>query len=101
LPIINAGDEVTDPVLLSHLEWHNLNKDDVEFTQDYSPRYDKVTGKRRKEHSPYAKFYRQKNTNRRFMVVSSLPMLGVFQVSELEINPNVVEPGEVVVRARR
>jgi len=51
---------VTDPVLLSALAKQGIDKDFVEFVQDYAPR---SLGK---EHSPYAKFYRDLNTNKRF-----------------------------------
>ncbi len=60
---------VTDSVLLSALEKQGIDKDFVEFFQDYSPR---SLGK---EHSPYAKFYRDLQSNKRFMVVSGLPMV--------------------------
>ena len=45
------------------------DKDYVEFIQDYAPRN---LGKGR---SPYAKFYRDLKSNKRFMVVSGLPMV--------------------------
>lgn len=60
---------VTDAVLLSVLARQGIDKDYVEFYQDYAPR---SLGR---EHSPYAKFYRDLKSNRRFMVVSGLPMV--------------------------
>ena len=60
---------VTDPILLSYLAKQDIDKDYVEFFQDYAPR---SLGK---EHSPYAKFYRDLKSNKRFMVVSGLPMV--------------------------
>lgn len=59
----------TDPVLLSNLEKQGIDKNYVEFVQDYAPR---SLGK---GHSPYAKFYRDLKSNKRFMVVSGLPMV--------------------------
>ncbi len=60
---------VTDPVLLMVLAEQGVDKDYVEFFQDYAP------SSLGKEHSPYAKFYRDLNSNKRFMVVSGLPMV--------------------------
>uniref|UniRef100_A0A6M3IJB0 Uncharacterized protein n=1 Tax=viral metagenome TaxID=1070528 RepID=A0A6M3IJB0_9ZZZZ len=60
---------VTDELLLKSLAEQGVDKDYVEFSQDYSPR---SLGK---GHSPYAKFYRDLNSNKRFMVVSGLPMV--------------------------
>lgn len=60
---------VTDPVLISELGKQGIDKDYVEFTQDYAPR---SLGK---EYSPYAKFYRDLKSGKRFMVVSGLPMV--------------------------
>ncbi len=60
---------VTDPVLLSHLVKHGIDKDYVELFQDYASR---SLGK---EHSPYAKFYRDLQSGKRFMVVSGLSMV--------------------------
>lgn len=62
---------VTDPTLLLQLEKRGINKDFVELYQDYAPH---SLGK---EHSPYAKFYRDLISNKRFMVVSQLPMVKV------------------------
>ncbi len=60
---------VTDSVLLSVLAQQDIDKDYVELFQDYVPR---TLGK---EHSPYAKFYKDLLSNKRFMVVSGLPMV--------------------------
>lgn len=59
----------TDPVLLNHLAKLGIDREYVEFTQDYAPR------RLGKEHSPYAKFYRDLKSDKRFMVVSGLPMV--------------------------
>lgn len=64
---------ITDPVLLSVLAKQGIDKDYVEFYQDYAPAY--VNGKRVKGQSPYGKFYRDLLSNKRFMVVSGLPMV--------------------------
>ena len=58
---------VTDELVLRTLAKQRIDKDYVEFSQDYAPR---SLGK---EHSPYAKFYRDLKSNKRFMVVSGLP----------------------------
>jgi len=63
----------TDPILLKSLAKQGIDAQEVEFAQDYAPRHDPVTGAFRKEHSPYAKFYRHQKSNKRFMVVSGLP----------------------------
>lgn len=69
---VTAPDKkVTDPVLLSALVKQGIDKDYVEFYQDYAPR---SLGK---EHSPYAKFYRDLISGKQFMVVSGLPMVDV------------------------
>jgi len=60
---------VTDGVVLRELARQGINKDYVEFCQDYAPR---SLGK---EHSPYAKFYRDLKSGKQFMVVSGLPMV--------------------------
>lgn len=60
---------VTDPGMLRELARKGIDKDYVEFFQDYAPR---SLGK---GHSPYAKFYRDLKSGKRFMVVSGLPMV--------------------------
>lgn len=60
---------VTDPALLRELERQGIDKDYVEFTQDYAPRSEG------KKHSPNAKFYRDHKSGKEFMVVSGLPMV--------------------------
>ncbi|MDI6815279.1 MAG: hypothetical protein QMC90_04285, partial [Dehalococcoidales bacterium] len=62
---------VTDPILLKELARQGIDEDYVEFVQDYAPR---SLGK---EHSPYAKFYQDLKSGKRFMVVSGLPMVKV------------------------
>jgi hypothetical protein len=59
---------VTDPVLLAHLERQGIDKDFVEFTSDYGKR---VKG----QSSPYAKFYRDLISGKRFVVITQLPMV--------------------------
>ena len=58
---------VTDKLVLRHLAQQGIDKDFVELWHDYAPR------SRGKEHSPYAKFYRDLKSNKRFMVVAGLP----------------------------
>lgn len=60
---------VTDPILLSALEKQGIDSDYVELWHDYAPR------SKGKEYSPYAKFYRDLKLNKKFMVVSGLPMV--------------------------
>lgn len=67
--VTNPTKRVTDPVLLKQLQRQGIDKDYVEFRQDYAPR---SLGK---EHSPYAKFYRDLKSGKKFMVVSGLPMV--------------------------
>ncbi len=67
--VLNPQKQVTDPVLLSVLAKQGVDPSFVEFFQDYALR---SLGK---EHSPYAKFYRDLKSNKRFMVVSGLPMV--------------------------
>lgn len=64
---------VTDTVLLSTLTKQGIDPEYVEFYQDYAPAY--VDGKKVKGQSPYAKFYRDLKSNKRFMVASGLPMV--------------------------
>jgi len=73
LKVTDPAKVVTDPVMIDVLTKQGIDKDYVEFFRDYAPRYDPITGAYRKEHSPYAKFYRDLKTGRRFMVVSGLP----------------------------
>lgn len=60
---------VTDPLVLDALAEQDIDPEFVEFFQDYAPR---SLGK---EHSPYAKFYRDLKSGKRIMVVSGLPMV--------------------------
>jgi len=60
---------VTDVLVLKTLAEQGIDKDYVEFFQDYAPR---SLGK---EHSPYAKFYRDLKSNKHIMVPSGLPMV--------------------------
>ena len=58
---------VTDKLVLKELTKQGIDKDYVEFTQDYAPRW---KGKGR---SPYAKFYRDLKSGKHIAVVSGLP----------------------------
>lgn len=63
---------VTDPVLLSTLVKSGIDPDYVEFYQDYAmPAI--VDGKKEKGKSPYAKFYHDLKSNKKFAVFSGLP----------------------------
>lgn len=65
--------KVTDPTkkpnahLASLLVKQGMDKDYVELWHDYAPR------SRGKEYSPYARFYKDRKSNKRVMVVSILP----------------------------
>lgn len=63
---------VTDPVLLAALAGQGIDKDGVELWHDYAPC---ALGK---GYSPYAKFYRDLNSSRQYMVVSGLPMVDAY-----------------------
>lgn len=67
--VLDPQKKVTDPVVLKELARQGIDKDYVEFSQDYAPR---SLGK---GHSPYAKFYRDLKSGRKFIVVSGLPMV--------------------------
>lgn len=70
MPLYAAtGRGVTDPVLLRVLAQERIDPMGVEFSQDYAVR---ALGK---EHSPYAKFYRNLNGPEKWMVASGLPMV--------------------------
>jgi hypothetical protein len=65
---------VTDELVLKQLVEQGIDSAYVEFYQDYTmPAI--VDGKKEKGKSPYAKFYRDLKSNKRFMVVSGLPMV--------------------------
>ncbi len=65
--VTDPAKKVTDPLLLRNLAEQGIDKDYVEFFQDYAPR------SKGKEHSPYAKFYRDLKSGKKMMVVSGLP----------------------------
>lgn len=67
--VTNLNKIVTDPVVLKRLTEQKIDSRYVEFYQDYAPR---SLGK---EHSPYAKFYRDLKSRKKIMVVSGLPMV--------------------------
>ena len=58
---------VTDDLMLRELGRQGIDPNYVEFWHDCAPRSEG------KEYSPYAKFYRDLKSNKRFMVVSGLP----------------------------
>jgi len=64
--------KVTDPVALAELARWGIDSRYVEFCQDYAPR------SMGREHSPYAKFYRDTRSNKRLMVASGLPMVDAY-----------------------
>ncbi len=68
--VIDPTKQVTDPNLLAHLAAQGIDWREVEFFQDYA-----IPAAGETEKSPNAKFYRDLNSNKRFMVVSSLPMV--------------------------
>jgi hypothetical protein len=68
LKVTDPARIVTDPVLLAHLERQGIDKDYVEFVNDYGKN---VKGKS----SPYAKFYRDLKSDKQFMVLTQLPMV--------------------------
>lgn len=72
--VTDPAKQVTDPLLLRELDSQGIDKDYVEFFQDYAPR------SREKEHSPYAKFYRDLKSGKQFMVISVLPMVNADEV---------------------
>jgi len=69
--VTDPAKRVTDPAVITELKRQGMDRDYVEFCQDYAPRY--VNGRRVKGRSPYAKFYRDLKSNKRMMVVSGLP----------------------------
>ncbi len=94
--VTRPNKKVTDPVLLRELARLHIDPDYVEFTQDYAPR------SRGKEHSPYAKFYRDVATGQRFMVASGLPMVDAYgSRNELEWleKAGVIENGNNIFHA--
>jgi hypothetical protein len=70
-PVTDPRKQVTDKDLMSHLEAKGIDSRYVEFYQDYGPAFRR--GKRIKERSPYAKFYRDLKTGTKFAVISPLP----------------------------
>ena len=60
-------DRIKDTHLIDLLKKQGIDKDYVELSQDYAPR---SLGK---EHSPYARFYKDRKSNKKVMVVSILP----------------------------
>ena len=67
--VTDPSRKVTDPVVLKQLAEQGIDKDYVEFWHDYAPR------SKGREYHPNAKFYRDLKSDKRFMVVSGLPMV--------------------------
>jgi len=65
---------VTDSVLLKELAKQKVDANYVELLQDYALPETK-DGKPVKGKSPYAKFYRDRRSRKRFAVISALPMV--------------------------
>lgn len=87
---------VTDSLVLKSLEAQGIDKDYVELWRDYTP---KSPGK---EHSPYARFYRDLKSGKRIAVFSHLPMVAVDgRTPELiwRENKGVFESGNNLFRA--
>jgi len=68
-PVTDPKRRVTDPVLLKELSRQGIDKDYVELFGDYAP------ASLGKEHSPYAQFYQDRKSGKRFMVTQGLPMV--------------------------
>ena len=64
---------VTDSALLAALARQGVDKNYIELVQDYAPCI--VNGKMAASQSPYAKFYRDLKSDKRFAVISQLPMV--------------------------
>jgi hypothetical protein len=96
LKVTDTAKIVTDPVLLAVLAGQGIAKDSVEMEQDYGPR---ASGTGR---SPYAKFYRDLNSSRKFAVISGLPMVDAYgQKHELvwRDNHGIIENGNNIFHA--
>ena len=65
-PVTDPLKQVTDPMLLSCLSTQGIDKDYVEFVQDYT--------KRAPGCSPYTKRYADRLSNKGFIVSQGLPM---------------------------
>lgn len=69
--VIDPTKIVTDELVLKRLAEQGIDKDYVEFWHDYAPR------SKGKEYNPYAKFYRDLKSGKKFGVFSGLPMVKV------------------------
>ena len=67
--VVDPRKQVTDPLVLTELARQGIDKDYVELVQDYAPT---SLGE---ERSPYAKFYRDLKSDKRFVVISGLPQV--------------------------
>jgi len=63
LKVTDPAKKVTDPVVFRELERQGINKDYVEFHEDYSRKH------------PYAKTYKNLKSNKMFQVISGLPKI--------------------------
>uniref|UniRef100_A0A6M3LA44 Uncharacterized protein n=1 Tax=viral metagenome TaxID=1070528 RepID=A0A6M3LA44_9ZZZZ len=72
--VTNPDKKVTDPVVIKYMEEHGIDHEYCEFYQDYAmPQI--VDGRKEKGKSPYVKFYRDLQSNKRFLVSSARPMV--------------------------
>ena len=70
---------VTDSILAAFLAGQGINRDGVELTHDYALRSGNHSC------SPYRKVYTDLNSDKKFLVVSGLPMVDAYgQKHELE-----------------
>jgi hypothetical protein len=96
LKVTDTAKIVTDPVLALALKAQGVDKGGVAMEQDYGRR-DAVT-----DRSPYAKFYRDLNSDRRFAVICGQPMVDAYgQTHELAWRDNrgVIESGNNIFHA--
>jgi len=103
LKVTDTAKIVTDPVLLAALAGQGIAKDGVEMVQDYGTR-NAALGPRAAvmERSPYAKLYRDLNSDRKFTVISGLPMVDAYgQKHELAWRDNhgLIENGNNLFHA--
>jgi hypothetical protein len=68
IKVTDPAKTATDTVLLAHLARQGVDKDYVELASDYDQAVKGQT-------SPYAKFYRDRQSDKQFAVISQLPMV--------------------------
>ena len=94
LKVMDPAKAVTDPVLSAALERQRINVEGVEFARDY--------GSPSQGGSPYGKFYRDLNSEKKFAVISGLPMVDVYgQAHELiwKVKNGSIESGNNLFHA--